>query len=343
MATLRTIAQDSGAKLSTFRVKINRKIESGKFSQEVAAELTGISSDTELSDHAVAEITAMPKNARGQAKPAGPNADELQADLLSARLELAELKAIIEGFEATDKMQRQQIKQLNADLERESLRVIVYEKEASNLQLALNNLQTASDERLAYMMRTEGTYKDKVSELSSMMRESAQENDRITSELQTLQNELSTKTNELTTLQGEVARRKADTGRALLEAPNVRFLTALVPIIAQAVMYALLACKVFSIQAEWYYIAPLVVIGVLFEASGLMLSMSVPSTSTITIGGDKVKTRGLWLATFFLVQVLIDFAYAGMLGSWSDVIGKTLISFSIPLTILAYNNLYLKE
>ena len=343
MATIKTIAQDRNALLSTFRVKINRDIVAGKFSTEVANELTGISSDTELSEQAIAEITAMPKKARGQAKPVGPSVEGLMAELLEAKDELSELKATIEGFEATDKIQSQQIKRLNADLERENLRVIVYEKECDDLQLAFNNLQAASNERLQYITRVEATHKERMSEVASFLLARTQENERLTSELQTLQSDLSARTAELFALQGQEAKRKADTGRALLEAPNVRFLTALVPIIAQAVMYALLACKVFSIQATWYYILPLVVIGVLFEASGLMLSMSVPSASTVTIGGDKIKTRSIWLATFFLMQIAIDFAYADMLGSWSHAIGKTLISVSIPLTILAYNNLYLKD
>ena len=133
-----------------------------------------------------------------------------------------------------------------------------------------------------------------------------------------------------------------DFGRKSLTNPNVRFATAIVPIAAQAAIYTALSARVYDIQND-YMTAGVFVVGLLFEAVGLMLAMSLPKSQQVTIGGDYYSARSLWLVTFFLMQIIIDFAFIGLLGSWSDAIGRVVIGVSVPVTILAYNNLYLKD
>lgn len=133
-----------------------------------------------------------------------------------------------------------------------------------------------------------------------------------------------------------------DFGRKSLTNPNVRFATAIVPIAAQAAIYTALSARVYGIQNN-YTTAGVFVVGLLFEAVGLMLAMSLPKSQQVTIGGDYYSARSLWLVTFFLMQIIIDFAFIGLLGSWSDAIGRVVIGLSVPVTILAYNNLYLKD
>lgn len=133
-----------------------------------------------------------------------------------------------------------------------------------------------------------------------------------------------------------------DFGRKSLTNPNVRFATAIVPIAAQAAIYTALSARVYDIENE-YMTAGVFLVGLLFEAVGLMLAMSLPKSQQVTIGGDYYSARSLWLVTFFIMQIVIDFAFIGLLGSWSDAIGRVVIGVSVPVTILAYNNLYLKD
>lgn len=133
-----------------------------------------------------------------------------------------------------------------------------------------------------------------------------------------------------------------DFGRKSLTNPNVRFATAIVPIAAQAAIYTALSARVYDIQND-YMTAGVFVVGLLFEAVGLMLAMSLPKSQQVSVAGEYYSARSLWLVTFFMMQIIIDFAFIGLLGSWSDAIGRVVIGVSVPVTILAYNNLYLKD
>jgi hypothetical protein len=133
-----------------------------------------------------------------------------------------------------------------------------------------------------------------------------------------------------------------DFGRKSLTNPNVRFATAIVPIAAQAAIYAALAGRVYSIGSE-AMTAGVFVVGLLFEAVGLMIAMSLPAGKQVVILGIDYSSRSVWLTIFFAMQIIIDFSYIGLLGSYSDLIGRVVIGVSVPVTILAYNNLYLKD
>jgi len=133
-----------------------------------------------------------------------------------------------------------------------------------------------------------------------------------------------------------------DFGRKSLTNPNVRFATAIVPIAAQAAIYAALAGRVYSIGSE-AMTAGIFVVGLLFEAVGLMIAMSLPAGKQVAILGIDYSSRSVWLTIFFAMQIIIDFSYIGLLGSYSDLIGRVVIGVSVPVTILAYNNLYLKD
>lgn len=133
-----------------------------------------------------------------------------------------------------------------------------------------------------------------------------------------------------------------DFGRKSLTNPNVRFATAIVPIAAQAAIYSALSARVYAIESD-YMTAGIFIVGLLFEAVGLMLAMSLPKSQQVAIGGEYYSARSLWLVTFFLMQIIIDFSFIGLLGSWSDGVGRVVIGVSVPVTILAYNNLYLKD
>ena len=142
--------------------------------------------------------------------------------------------------------------------------------------------------------------------------------------------------------EAEVVVGAVDFGRKSLTNPNVRFATAIVPIAAQAAIYTALSARVYDIQNN-YMTAGVFVVGLLFEAVGLMLAMSLPKSQQVSIVGEYYSARSLWLVTFFLMQIVIDFAFIGLLGGWSDDIGRVVIGVSVPVTILAYNNLYLKD
>lgn len=133
-----------------------------------------------------------------------------------------------------------------------------------------------------------------------------------------------------------------DFGRKSLTNPNVRFATAIVPIAAQAAIYAALTGRVYGISSE-AMTAGVFVVGLLFEAVGLMIAMSLPAGKQVAILGIDYSSRSVWLTIFFAMQIIIDFSYIGLLGSYSDLIGRVVIGVSVPVTILAYNNLYLKD
>lgn len=133
-----------------------------------------------------------------------------------------------------------------------------------------------------------------------------------------------------------------DFGRKSLTNPNVRFATAIVPIAAQAAIYAALAVRVYNMDSQ-AMTAGVFVVGLLFEAVGLMIAMSLAAGNQVTILGIDYSSRSVWLTIFFAMQIVIDFSYIGLLGSYSDLIGRVVIGVSVPVTILAYNNLYLKD
>lgn len=133
-----------------------------------------------------------------------------------------------------------------------------------------------------------------------------------------------------------------DFGRKSLTNPNVRFATAIVPIAAQAAIYAALAGRVYGISSE-AMTAGVFVVGLLFEAVGLMIAMSLPAGKQVAILGIDYSSRSVWLTIFFAMQIIIDFSFIGLLGGYSDLIGRVVIGVSVPVTILAYNNLYLKD
>jgi hypothetical protein len=71
--------------------------------------------------------------------------------------------------------------------------------------------------------------------------------------------------------------------------------------------------------------------------------MSLPAGKQVAILSIDYSSRSVWLTIFFAMQIIIDFSYIGLLGSYSDLIGRVVIGVSVPVTILAYNNLYLKD
>ena len=341
--TIAFIAEQRGIKPASFRVSINRWIKQGRIAPGFAAVLDNITSYQELPQEFEAAIMAAlnsSKSRQQQDKPAGPSVDDLEA-------EIAELQARLESCQdnigkSADAMRSMltQIDDLKEDRKHITQSLESKQQLVSSLRLQIDQLQRD----IASEKKESATWKSHAANQRSIIEKEQQAYLELHNNNQALSATVSALTSELDILKAENARRQADIGKMILSSPNVRFAAAMVPIIGQAIIFALLFCKVYNIEVSALHVTPIVIVGVLFEAVGLMIALSTDNKKGFTMGGDFVSYRGLWLTAFFVLQILIDFAYVGMFSaSATEWIGKILIGVSFPLAVLAYNNLYLKE
>lgn len=129
-----------------------------------------------------------------------------------------------------------------------------------------------------------------------------------------------------------------DLGNWLFFHPTAQFSYVLALILVQAWIFASLSSRVFSLQDNHLPVGAMLMVGVLVESSGVMISKAFKPSRF----GDN-SPLNLWLFIFLAWQILVDLSYFRLLGSGSDIIGQYVVSMSVPIGILAYSSLYFKK
>jgi hypothetical protein len=129
-----------------------------------------------------------------------------------------------------------------------------------------------------------------------------------------------------------------DLGKWLFFHPTARFSYVLALIAVQAWIFASLAERVFMAQGNHLPKIAMLLVGVLVESVGIMISKNFKPTR---FQGSIARNR--WLFVFLVWQCLVDLSYFNLLGSNSNLIGQYVIAASVPMGILAYSSLYFKD
>lgn len=135
---------------------------------------------------------------------------------------------------------------------------------------------------------------------------------------------------------------KKDFGAFVLSNPNVRFGFVASMIGAQAYLFALLEQKVMAgVGLPIPFLAAFAV-GVLFEAVGFMIARSAPAPDKYASWYE--SQRLLWLLFFLVIQCLTNICLLEpfIVSGW-QMIGRVIVSISVPAGLLAYSTLYLKS
>lgn len=127
-----------------------------------------------------------------------------------------------------------------------------------------------------------------------------------------------------------------DLGELVFFHPSAKFFYVLVLICCQSWIFASLAEEVYKGNDNHLSFAALFICGLLVEFGGVMLSKVYGK------GGDR-EIGNVWLFVFAAWQIIVDLSYFGLLGSYSDTIGKYVIAVSVPLGILVYSVIYFNK
>ena len=133
-------------------------------------------------------------------------------------------------------------------------------------------------------------------------------------------------------------------GMVFLRNATAQAIAAMVALLFQSFMYTILLVRVFegmnfaiSSKAHW---AIAMFGGVIFEASGIFVGANF-NNRKINFMGEEVSARSLWLASFFTVQVMTDLCVTGVIKS--PIVDEVIIGVSMPLAIMVYANLFMRE
>ena len=115
----------------------------------------------------------------------------------------------------------------------------------------------------------------------------------------------------------------------------------------QAFIFAMLAIRVLndnedSVHLQFWFAF---VAAFLIESGGVMIvsRYKVPEGAGEWAKRDIESSINSWLIPVMLFQVLVDCAYIGLLGSYSDLAGRWLVAIAIPMGIFVYSHLYFKR
>lgn len=126
-------------------------------------------------------------------------------------------------------------------------------------------------------------------------------------------------------------------GLRILKDPWTAMFFTLFALLGQAYLFAHLAHRVFegiNIPAPyWFHYT----IAVIFESTGILIASSFNDRKI----GDDFSARGLWLATFFVVQVVADLCLFNIIQN--PAVGTILVAIAMPIALLGYANLYMEE
>jgi hypothetical protein len=134
-------------------------------------------------------------------------------------------------------------------------------------------------------------------------------------------------------------------GMIFLQSPTVQMVFAILALAFQAFMYAMLSIDVFKDMGIVITIASpvfwlIMSAAIVFEMVGVFFGANFRDRK-ISIGGDQISLRSIWLTAFFIVQVLTDLCVTNVIKS--DMVSHVIFSLSWPLAIMAYANLFMKE
>jgi len=134
-------------------------------------------------------------------------------------------------------------------------------------------------------------------------------------------------------------------GMIFLQSPTVQMVFAILALAFQAFMYAMLSIDVFKDMGIVITIASpvfwlIMSAAIVFEMVGVFFGANFRDRK-ISIGGDQISLRSIWLTAFFIVQVITDLCVTGVIKS--DIVSHVIFSLSWPLAIMAYANLFMKE
>jgi hypothetical protein len=134
-------------------------------------------------------------------------------------------------------------------------------------------------------------------------------------------------------------------GMVFLRSATVHMVFAILALAFQAFMYAMLSIDVFKDMGIIITIASAVfwlvmAAALVFEMVGVFFGANF-NDRKITIGGDEISLRSIWLTAFFVVQIITDLCVTGVIKS--EMISHVIFSLSWPLAIMAYANLFMRE
>ena len=129
-------------------------------------------------------------------------------------------------------------------------------------------------------------------------------------------------------------------GMKALTSPFTAMVFTFFALLGQAYLFGHLAHKVFEAIGVPAPMAFHFGIALIFECTGILIAASFNDRK---IGGeiDGVSLRGLWLFTFFAVQVISDLCLFGVIKN--PTVGTVIVALAMPIALLGYANLYMEE
>lgn len=128
-------------------------------------------------------------------------------------------------------------------------------------------------------------------------------------------------------------------GMRALTSPFTAMVFTTFALLGQAYLFGHLAHRTFEtigIPAPmWFHF----IMALIFECTGILIAASFNDNK---VGGSEgVSARGLWLFTFFTVQVISDLCLFGVIKN--PTIGTVIVALAMPIALLGYANLYMEE
>lgn len=132
-----------------------------------------------------------------------------------------------------------------------------------------------------------------------------------------------------------------DIGEFVLSSPNVKFVSMVIILFAQAFLFASLEEKVLDGMGMHIPFVAAFIVGVLFEACGFMIARHFPPRNKF----QDLAPRDGWLFLFLFIQLvtnscLVEFWTAE---TWAILIGRILVASVPPIGLMAYSYLYLRS